>query len=158
MHHPGATAFTGVTVLPMTGEPPLHDQTVLVRDGRIAADRSAGRLYLAVMLAVPSNFNCLLCPLTEVQPVVYLSEDGGHSWQLTGHFPDGPSGLTSVRIISADPDHSNAGWIVLQTGEQVAFYATNTGGRIWRLTCVEQLGYVCDPPADFLAGHHFRQD
>ena len=37
MSNPPIYAFTGVTVLPMTEAPPLREQTVLVRDGRIAA-------------------------------------------------------------------------------------------------------------------------
>jgi imidazolonepropionase-like amidohydrolase len=37
MSNPGIYVFTGVTVLPMTDAPPLHEQTVLVRGGRIAA-------------------------------------------------------------------------------------------------------------------------
>jgi imidazolonepropionase-like amidohydrolase len=49
MNQPGATAFTGVTVLPMTGAPPLHAQTVLVRNGRIAA------IAPAASLPVPSD-------------------------------------------------------------------------------------------------------
>ena len=44
MNEPGATAFTGVTVLPMTGAPSLHEQTVLVREGRIAAIAPAASL------------------------------------------------------------------------------------------------------------------
>ncbi len=106
------------------------------------------------MLAVPSSFQCLLCPLTEVQPAIYLSVDGGHSWRLTGSFPAGPSGVTDFRTISADPDYGEAAWAVLATGEQVTYYATNTGGLQWRLTCEERLDYFCDPPSDFLAAHH----
>ncbi len=44
MNNPGAYAFTGVTVLPMTEAPPLREQTVLVRDGRIAAVAPAASL------------------------------------------------------------------------------------------------------------------
>jgi imidazolonepropionase-like amidohydrolase len=37
MDNPGAYAFTGVTVLPMTEAPPSREQTVVARDGRIAS-------------------------------------------------------------------------------------------------------------------------
>lgn len=126
----------------------------LLRDGRIAEDRTVGRLYLAVILAVPSSLRCLLCPFAEVQPSMYMSEDGGQHWRLTARFPPGLTGYTSIRTISADPDYSDAGWVILVMGPQADYYATNTGGRRWRLTCVEQMGYFCDPPADFLAAHH----
>jgi photosystem II stability/assembly factor-like uncharacterized protein len=139
---------------------PIHSGGLpwLLRDGRIAEDRTVGRLYLAVTLAVPTSFQCLLCPFTEVQPAIYLSEDGGHHWRLTGLFPGGPTGFTDFRSISADPDYGDAGWVVVARGEQVAYYATNTGGQQWRLTCEERLGYFCDPPSDFLAARHARPD
>lgn len=43
----GAYAFTGVTVLPMTDAAPLREQTVLVRDRRIAAIAPAAALPVA---------------------------------------------------------------------------------------------------------------
>ncbi len=126
----------------------------LLHDGRIAEDRSVGRLYLAVMLAVPSSFQCLLCPFTEVRPVVYLSTDGGHAWRPSARFPAGQSGYTDFRTISADPNYGDAAWAIVVTGERVVYYATNTGGQYWRLTCEERLGYFCDPPSEYLAAHH----
>ncbi len=126
----------------------------LLRDGRIAEDRSVGRLYLAVIVAIPSSFQCPLCPFTEVQPVVYLSTDGGPSWRPSARFPAGQSGITDFRSISADPDYGDAAWVVVATDGRVVFYATNTGGKHWIFACEEQLDYVCDPPADYLAARH----
>jgi photosystem II stability/assembly factor-like uncharacterized protein len=128
----------------------------LLRDGHIAEDRSVGRLYLAVVLAVPSNLTCLLCTFTEVRPAIFLSEDGGRNWRLTARFTAGAIGLTDFRSISADPNYSEAAWAELVTGEQVTYYATNTGGQAWRLTCEERMGYFCDPPSDYLAAHHAK--
>jgi hypothetical protein len=130
---------------------------LLLRDGRIAVDRTPGRLYLAVLLSVPSSLQCLLCPLTRVQPVMYLSEDGGRDWREAQRLPEGLAGITSFRTLSADPDYPDAGWTVLVSGERVVYWATNDGGHQWRLTCEERLGYFCDPPADFLAARHARQ-
>ena len=135
-------------LIPSSGLP------LLARQGRIAEDRTPGRLYLAMLLSVPSSLQCLLCPLTWVQPSMFLSVDGGRNWQLVHRFPEGPTGLTNFRSLSADPDYSNAGWTVLVTGEQVVYWATNDGGQVWIRSCEEQLDYFCDPPSDFLAARH----
>src|SRR5262249_115307 len=140
------------TQIPSVGLP------LWLRDGRIAMDRAPGRLYLAVILAVPSNLQCLLCPFTEVQPAIYLSSDGGHAWKPAAHFSAGPSGVTNFRTITPDPDYGNAAWAILVTGERVEYFATNTGGAVWHLTCEERLGFNCDPPSEFLAAHHNRQN
>ena len=126
---------------------------LLARDGRIAEDRAPGRLYLAMLLAVPSSLACPLCPLTRVQPTIYLSADGGRSWQMGQQFPEGPSGITFFRSLSADPDYEDAAWTVLVTGERVVYWASNNGGHGWIRSCEEQIEYFCDPPSDFLAMH-----
>jgi hypothetical protein len=131
--------------IPTAGLPPL------ARDGRIAEDRAPGKLYLAMLQALPSSLECLLCPLTWVQPVMYVSDDGGGHWQLVQHFPPGANGYTRVRSLTADPDYSDAAWMVLVSDTQVVYWATNDGGADWIRTCTEQLGYFCDPPSEFLA-------
>jgi hypothetical protein len=130
---------------------------ILVRQGKIAIDRTAGRLYLAVVLASQASLRCPVCPLTRVQPVMYVSEDGGLRWKLAYQFPEGIAGLTRFRMISSDPDYTDAAWTVIVDGEQVAYYASNNGGQGWRLTCEERPGWFCDPPADFLEARHGRQ-
>jgi hypothetical protein len=129
-----------------------------LRDGRIAVDRTPGRLYLAVLLAMPSSLQCLLCPFTRVQPVMFLSENGGRDWREAQRLPESLAGITSFRSLSADPDYPNAGWAILVTGVRVVYWATNDGGHQWRLTCEERLGYMCDAPSDFMAAHRARQN
>jgi hypothetical protein len=138
--------------LPSTGLPRL------LREGRIAADRTAGRLYLAVLLAGAPTLRCPLCLLTRVEPAMFLSEDGGLNWVLIRRFPEGPAGLLRFRAIYADPDYSDAAWVILATGERSVYYATNTGGREWRQTCVEIPPNYCDPPDLFLEWNHVRHD
>ena len=130
----------------------------LLRDGRIAADRTAGRLYLAVLLAGQATLRCPLCPLTRVEPAMYLSEDGGLHWVLVRRFPPGPAGLLRFRALYADPDYSDAAWVILSTGERSVYYATNTGGLLWRQTCIELPPNYCDPPDKFLEWNHVRHD
>jgi hypothetical protein len=130
----------------------------LLRDGRIAVDRTAGRMYLAVILSRPSTLECPMCLFTRVEPAIYLSEDGGQHWVLARRFSDGPSGLVQFRAIYADPDYSDAAWAILSTGERSVYYATNTGGRLWRQTCVEIPPDYCDPPDKFLEWYHVRHD
>ena len=130
----------------------------LLREGRIAADRTAGRLYLAVLLASQASPRCPLCPLTRVEPAMYLSEDGGLHWVLIRRFPEGQAGLIQFRAIYADPVCSDAAWVILSTGERSVYYATNDGGRQWRQTCVEIPPDYCDPPDKFLEWKHVRHD
>ena len=130
---------------------PAMGLPLLARDGRIAQDRTPGKLYLAMLLALPSSLHCPLCPFTWVQPVMFLSDDGGAHWNLVQRFPPGGNGYTRVRSLTADPDYSNAAWMVLVTDAQVVYWASNDGGGRWIRSCTEQLGYFCDPPADFLA-------
>jgi len=127
-----------------------------LRDGRIAIDLTPGRLYLATLLAVPSSLDCPLCPLTRVQPVMYLSENGGRVWREAQRFPESQTGITSFRSLSADPDYPNSGWAILVTGVRVVYWATNNGGHSWRLTCEERLGFMCDAPSDFMAAHRAK--
>ena len=124
---------------------------LLVRQGRIAMDRTPGRLYLGLLESVPSNLECLLCPLTRVQPVIFVSNNGGRDWREAQRLPESLAGITSFRTLSADPEYPNAGWVVLVSGERVDYWATNNGGERWWLTCEERIGYSCDPPADFMA-------
>ena len=133
---------------------PVGGLPLLLRDGRIAMDRTPGRLYLAVLLAVPSNLQCLLCPFTRVQPVMFLSENGGRDWRVAQRLPEELAGSTSFRTLSADPDYADAAWAVQVTGEQVVYWATNDGGHRWRRTCEERLGFFCDPPSEFMAARH----
>jgi hypothetical protein len=139
------------TQIPAVGLP------LLVREGLIAVDRSPGRLYLGLLESVPSNLQCLLCPLTRVQPVMFLSEDGGRNWHEAQRLPEDLAGITNFRTLNANPDYANAGWFELVSGERVDYWGSNDGGHKWFLTCEERMGYFCDPPADFMAAsqkHH----
>ncbi len=127
---------------------------VLAREGRIAVDRAPGHLYLGLLLADPSTFSCPLCPLLRVQPAVFTSEDGGQHWKLMHKFSGGEAGIISFRALNADPNYPGSAWIIIQHEQTSIYYGTNTGGRAWLQTCVENPPDFCDPPADFMAAHY----
>jgi photosystem II stability/assembly factor-like uncharacterized protein len=129
-----------------------------LRDGQIAADRQPGLLYLGVVRAAPFSWTCPLCGLTRAQPLMYISHDGGATWALAYQFQQGPAGSTRFLGVNADPDYSEAGWVVLQRGDEQAYYGTNTGGSHWQKTCVEETiaSLHCDPPEDLLEAKHTR--
>jgi hypothetical protein len=127
---------------------------LLAREGRIAEDRSPGQLYLAMLLAVPSSLQCPLCPLTQVQPTMFVSVDGGRNWQLVHRFPEGPAGLTYFRSVSADPEYSNAAWVELVARDEVFYWGTNSGGREWAIACTSPIDISCSHLSDFSAAPH----
>ena len=129
----------------------------LVRQGHIAADLTPGRFYLGLLLSGQSRPKCPLCLLTEVRPVIYVSSDGGAHWTLARQFQNAPAGDSGYRALHADPDYSDAAWAVLTIGGETAYYATNTGGRLWRKTCVERGANFCDPPDEFLKFQHLNR-
>jgi photosystem II stability/assembly factor-like uncharacterized protein len=109
----------------------------LARQGRIATDRRAGRLYLAILLAGRFALNCLLCPLTRVRPVMYHSDDGGQHWRVVYEFQEGTAGITRFRVISSDPDYTDSAWTVVVYGDRVSYFASNDGGLRWHWTSDE---------------------
>jgi hypothetical protein len=127
---------------------------LLARDGRIAVDRTPGHLYLGLILAASSTLSCPLCPLTRVQPAMYVSDDGGQHWKLTHRFPGGTAGLVRYRALNADPNFPGSAWAIIQREEVAIYYGTNTGGRAWLQTCIESPPIFCDPPAEFMAAHY----
>jgi hypothetical protein len=126
----------------------------LARDGRLAIDRKPGQLYLGLLLADPSTLTCPLCPLTRVQPAVFVSVDGGEHWKLMHKFSGGLTGVIRFRAINADPNFPGAAWAIIQHEQTSIYYGTNTGGRAWLQTCVEIPPNFCDPPAEFMAAHY----
>jgi hypothetical protein len=124
---------------------------VLTRDGYIAVDREPGRLYLGLMLGGRSSLRCLLCGLTQVTPALYLSDDGGQHWTMAQRFTPGPTGDSYFRAVYSDPDYAGSAWAILIRGDEVAYYATNTRGSVWRKTCIETYSGQCDPPDNFLS-------
>lgn len=122
----------------------------LAREGLLAVDRDPGRLYLALTTASASTRACPLCAFTHARPVIYLSQDAGAHWTVVHRFRPGPRATTYVRALYADPDFSQAAWVVVSLDQQVAYWATNTGGLAWQQTCVEFFGGECDPPDEFL--------
>jgi hypothetical protein len=124
---------------------------LLVRDGYIAVDREPGRLYLGIVLGGRSSLNCLLCAWTQSNPVLYVSVDGGQHWTVAQRFTPGPAGSSYFRAVYSDPDYAGSAWAILVRGDEVAYYATNSRGSVWRKTCIETYSGECDPPDDFLA-------
>jgi hypothetical protein len=130
----------------------------LAREGRIAVDRTPGRLYLGLLLAGRSTLRCLFCAWTEVTPAIFLSEDGGQHWVLVHLFPGSPVGSSAFQAVHADPSYAGSAWVILTRGSETAYYATNTGGRVWVKTCVETYSGRCDPPDSFLSRYEFGRD
>jgi hypothetical protein len=85
-----------------------------------------------------------------VRPVIFVSQDSGAHWTAAQRFPPGPRATTHFRALYSDPDYAQAAWAVVSLDQQVAYWATNTGGRAWQRTCVEFFGGECDPPDEFL--------
>ena len=135
---------------------PANGLPFLARDGRIAIDRSPGQLYLGLLLGDPVTLTCPLCPLTRVQPAVYVSQDGGLHWKLMHKFSGGDSGVIRFRALNADPNYPGAAWAIIQHEQTSIYYGTNTGGRAWLQTCVENPPTFCDPPAEFMAAHYSK--
>jgi hypothetical protein len=123
----------------------------LAREGRIAVDRAPGRLYLGLLLAGRSTLRCLFCAWSEVTPAIFLSEDGGQHWTIAHRFDAGPVGNSAFVAVHADPDYEDSAWVILTRGSETAYYATNTGGRVWVKTCTETYSGRCDPPDNFLS-------
>jgi hypothetical protein len=130
---------------------------VLAREGRLGVDRTPGRLYLGLVLSGRSSLRCLLCAWTQSTPAIFRSEDGGLHWQLVHRFTPGPAGST-FRGVHADPDFAGSAWVILVRGSEVAYYATNSGGSVWRKTCTETYSGQCDPPDAFLSRYDLWDD
>ena len=128
-----------------------HGLPLLVRDGSIAIDRAPGRLYLGLVLGGRSSLGCPFCAWTQSVPALYVSIDGGQHWTMAQRFTPGPSGSSYFRAVYSDPDYAGSAWAILVRGDEVAYYATNTQGRVWRKTCIETDSGQCDPPDSFLA-------
>ena len=129
---------------------------LLAREGRIAVDIAPGHLYLGLLLSAPSTLSCPLCPLTRVDPAVFVSDDGGRHWLLIRKFNGGLAGVIRFRQLTADPNYPGSAWAIIQRESTNVYYATNTSGRAWLQTCVEIPPNFCDPPADFMAEHFVR--
>ncbi len=128
-----------------------------LREGQVGVDRTPGLLYLGVLTFPGFSLDCLKCAWTRVGPVIYISLDGGRHWQLAHRFPEGPLRSTRFLAVHADPDYESAAWVILQRGDKATYYGTNTAGKLWQQTCVEEdLNYLhCDPPDELL---RFRYD
>jgi photosystem II stability/assembly factor-like uncharacterized protein len=138
--------------------PPMRGLPFGVRTAQIAVDRKPGLLYLGVVAHTRLSFNCLQCTWIRVQPAIYVSHNGGMDWQLAREFNFGPGGQTLFMAVHADPDYENAAWAILKRGDDVAYYATNNGGRTWQKTCSEDdfPNLRCDPPDELLRFQHDR--
>jgi hypothetical protein len=130
----------------------------LARVGRVAVDRTPGRLYLGLLLAGRSTLRCLFCAWSEVTPAIFLSEDGGQHWTTAHRFTSGPVGSSAFQAVHADPDYAGSAWVILTRGSETAYYATNTAGRVWVKTCVETYNGECDPPDQFLSRYESGRD
>jgi hypothetical protein len=137
---------------------PTQGLPSLAREGRIAVDRTPGRLYLGLLLAGRSTLTCLFCTWSEVTPAIFLSDDGGQHWRLVHRFTAGPVGKSAFLAVHADPNYEGSAWVVLTRGSETAYYATNTAGRVWVKTCVETYNGECDPPDNFLSRYEFGRD
>ncbi len=129
-----------------------------LRDAQIGVDRKPGLLYLGALTRprLSPNFNCLQCAWVKVRPTIYISYDGGARWRLGHTFQPGSVGNTRFVAVHADPDYESAAWVILQHGDEVAYYGTNTAGHLWQKTCVEDnlASPRCDPPDDLLRFRH----
>jgi len=135
---------------------PANGLPFLAREGHIAIDRTPGQLYLGLLLADPITLTCPLCMLTRVTPAVFISQDGGLHWKLIHEFNGGDTGVILFRQITSDPNFPGAAWAVIQHEQISIYYGTNTSGRAWLQTCVEDPPTFCDPPAEFMAAHYSK--
>ena len=139
---------------------PARGLPIGLRDAHIAADRRPGLLYLGVVAnrRLAPNLKCLSCAWVRVEPALYISHDGGVQWRLAYRFKPSAMGNTWFLAVNADPDYVSAAWVILKRGDEVAYYATNTAGRLWQKTCVEENPAIprCDPPDELLSARHER--
>ena len=100
-------------------------------------------------------------PIATMARLLGVSASGFYAWRQrapSAHACSDTDLSARIRAIYADPDYSDAAWVILATGERSVYYATNTGGREWRQTCVEIPPNYCDPPDLFLEWNHVRHD
>ena len=138
---------------------PVNRPLSSVREAHLAVDRKPGVLYLAAMLSLPTSWACPLCAWTRVQPTLYVSTDGGDHWSPVYQFKPGLARSTRFVALHADPDYGEAAWVIIQQGDYVAYYGTNTAGQVWQRTCVEEStdSVDCDPP-ETLLDYRFKRN
>jgi hypothetical protein len=132
---------------------PVRGLPLGARDGRIAADRRPGLLYLGLLINSRSTRYCLDCAWTKLQPVIYTSKDGGQTWAVAYTFKRGPADNGGFLALFTDPDREGTAWAVVKNADEIAYYVTGTAGRFWRRTCIEYLfpgSGSCDVPDNVL--------
>jgi hypothetical protein len=100
----GAVAFVDVTVLPMEGERVLQRQTVVVRDGRIAAVGPADRTEVpAGAVRVQGTGRYLMPGLAEMHGHIPGSQNPRYTENVLFLYVS--NGVTIVRGMAGDPSH-----------------------------------------------------
>jgi uncharacterized protein (TIGR03437 family) len=94
-------------------------------------------LYVGSLFMHPQNPDVLLAGTGNISYSksggVYLSTDGGRSWELT-LASDAPGLITAVEFAVSDPR-------IAYAGSQTAFWRSQDGGRTWQLMSGRDLSY-----------------
>ncbi|MCS6911409.1 MAG: glycoside hydrolase, partial [Anaerolineales bacterium] len=65
------------------------------REGWVAVDRQPGVLYLGTTIFTNSSAYCWNCAWTYLRPAIFVSTDGGKTWQFAYRFRRGPANQSS---------------------------------------------------------------
>ena len=118
------------------------------RDGYVAVDRQRGRLYLGLLVHTHSSPQCWDCAWKRLRPAIFVSADGGTTWQLSYQFKQGPADNNSFVGLYANPDKAGYVYAVVKNVDEVTFYASGTRGQFWKPICLEfyDVGRTCHLP------------
>ena len=108
-----------------------------VRDGRIAVDRKPGFLYLGLVVNTSSSIYCWNCAWKNLRPTLYVSVDGGHTWNFAYKFKRGPAGDVSFLALIVNPEKEGNAWAVIRNDGEITYYGTGTAGKFWKSACRE---------------------
>ncbi|MDW8327932.1 MAG: sialidase family protein [Anaerolineales bacterium] len=118
------------------------------REGWVAVDRQPGVLYLGTTIFTNSSAYCWNCAWTYLRPAIFVSTDGGKTWQFAYRFRRGPANQSSFLGLYADPDKAGFVWAIVKNRDEISHYATATHGYNWKRMCYEYyfVGSGCAVP------------